>query len=247
MAMDREHRVIHSYGRRAARLTPAQSRAYYHPTPHQRKYRISAPRHIESLCAHNPYSLIVEIGSGMGEATIANARQHAHYTYLAIEVYRAGIAKLLWAIDRYSLDNLFVYEGDVAPLLHGILPPASLLGLHIFFPDPWPKTRHHKRRLLNACTCRQLRALLLPRGYCAIATDHGDYAAQIAAACKSAGMTPMHLIGAAYYRAWRAETAYEQKARRSSSPIYEMLFYNECANPARSDTVIKNIHAPPKI
>ena len=122
--------------------------------------------------------VVLEIGSGMGDATVAMAAADSGRDYLAVEVHTPGIANLLAVIERRALTNVRVARGDAIDLLH-CLPDASLDAIHVFFPDPWPKARHHKRRLIQPAHVALLRSRLAPGGTLHCATDWADYAQQM--------------------------------------------------------------------
>ncbi|NLU83710.1 tRNA (guanosine(46)-N7)-methyltransferase TrmB [Rhodococcus sp. HNM0569] len=126
--------------------------------------------------------LILEIGSGTGTATAAMAKAEPHVNLLAVEVYRPGIAQLLQQIEREDIRNIRILRGDAVDVLENMLPPASLTGVRVFFPDPWPKARHHKRRLLQPATFALIADRLKERGVLHVATDHAEYAEAIAEA-----------------------------------------------------------------
>ncbi|MBA0046423.1 tRNA (guanosine(46)-N7)-methyltransferase TrmB [Mycobacteroides sp. LB1] len=124
--------------------------------------------------------LILEIGCGTGTSTAAMALEEPQFDVLAVEVYRKGLAQLLSAIDREGIENVRLIRGDALDVLEHLLPSGSLTAARVFFPDPWPKTRHHKRRLLQAGTVALLSDRLRPGGTLHVATDHADYAEHIA-------------------------------------------------------------------
>lgn len=124
--------------------------------------------------------LILEIGCGTGTSTVAMAAQEPDLDVIAVEVYRRGLAQLLNGIDREGLTNVRLVRGDGVDVLEHMLPSASLTGVRVFFPDPWPKVRHHKRRLLQAGTVALIADRLRPGGILHAATDHAGYAEQIA-------------------------------------------------------------------
>jgi tRNA (guanine-N7-)-methyltransferase len=121
--------------------------------------------------------VVLEIGSGMGEATAAMAAADPARDYLAVEVHKPGVANLLALVDHAGLANVRVAEGDALDLVRARLSPDSLSAIHVFFPDPWPKPRHHKRRLVSATTIALLRSRLVAGGSLRCATDHVEYAA----------------------------------------------------------------------
>ena len=123
--------------------------------------------------------LVLEIGSGMGETTAAIAQEHPQTDYIAVEVHGPGVGSLLKRIDALGLSNLRVIRHDAVEVLENMIADASLAGLHLFFPDPWPKKRHHKRRLVQAPFAALAARKLAPGGYLHAATDWPEYAAQI--------------------------------------------------------------------
>lgn len=124
--------------------------------------------------------VVLEIGSGTGTAALAMAAREPHIDLVAVEVYRPGIAQTVQGIERTGVTNLRILRGDAADVLENMVAPASLTGVRVFFPDPWPKARHHKRRLLSAATFALVADRLRPGGVLHVATDHADYAEWIA-------------------------------------------------------------------
>src|SRR3954454_361420 len=122
---------------------------------------------------------VLEIGFGMGDATAAMAAADPGRDYLAVEVHTPGIGNLLALVDDLGLRNVRVAHGDAMELAHR-LAPGTLDAIHVFFPDPWPKARHHKRRLVSPGNVTMLRQLLRPGGLWHCATDWPDYAATMA-------------------------------------------------------------------
>ncbi len=122
--------------------------------------------------------LVVEIGSGMGEVTTAMAAAQPEVDIVAVEVHRAGVAALLQRLDAAHLTNVRVVEGDAVALLGDVIAPSSLTEVRVFFPDPWPKARHAKRRLLSPAFARLVASRLVPGGRLHVATDWPAYAAQ---------------------------------------------------------------------
>ncbi len=120
--------------------------------------------------------LIVEIGSGTGTSTAAMAAAEPDVDVIAVEVYQPGLAQLLGMVLREGLENVRMIRGDGVDVLTNMIAPASLTGVRVFFPDPWPKARHHKRRLLQSGTFELIASRLAPGGVLHVATDHADYA-----------------------------------------------------------------------
>ena len=124
--------------------------------------------------------VVLEIGSGTGISTLAMAKAEPHIDVVAVEVYRRGLAQLLSAIAREGVPNIRLVRGDGVDVLEHMFGPESLAGVRVFFPDPWPKARHHKRRLLQPDTIALIADRLRPGGVLHAATDHARYAEQIA-------------------------------------------------------------------
>lgn len=168
--------------------------------------------------------LVLEIGSGMGDATAAMAAADPARDYLAAEVHTPGVADLLSLIEAGGLTNLRVAHGDALELLRDRLPPASLDAIHAFFPDPWPKSRHHKRRLFQPAHVALLRSRLVPGGALRTATDWPDYARAI----RDALTADPELVNG--YGGWaprppdRPQTGYEQRARTAGREVFELVF-----------------------
>ena len=172
------NREIRSYVLRQGRITPSQQRALDALLP---KFGISFSQGF--LNAQEIFGrsapVVLEIGSGMGETTAAIAQAHPENDYLAVEVHGPGVGSLLKKIEALGLANLRVVRHDAVEVLERMIPDASLAGIHLFFPDPWPKKRHHKRRLVQPPFAALVARKLAPGGYLHAATDWPEYAAQI--------------------------------------------------------------------
>ncbi|MGI9162888.1 MAG: tRNA (guanosine(46)-N7)-methyltransferase TrmB [Mycobacterium sp.] len=174
--------------------------------------------------------LILEIGCGTGTSTLAMAQAEPDLDVIAVEVYRRGLAQLLSAIDRSSEDahpvtNIRIIRGDGTDVLEHLLTPASLTGIRVFFPDPWPKARHHKRRLIQPPTVALMADRLRPGGVLHAATDHADYAEQIAEVGDAEPLLrraepdePLPISTA------RPTTKYETKAHHAGSAVTEFIW-----------------------
>ena len=136
------NRPIRSYVLRQGRTTPAQKRALEELYP---KYGI--PFSNEKIASPRP--LVLEIGSGMGDTTAEIAAAHPEVDFVAVEVHGPGVGSLLKQIDAGELKNLRVIRHDAIEVLENMVADASLAAIHLFFPDPWPKKRHHKRRMVQ--------------------------------------------------------------------------------------------------
>ena len=120
--------------------------------------------------------VVMEIGFGMGEATALIARDFPDTGFFAVDVHRPGVGKLFSLIKEHQLQNLRVIQGDAHLVMHDMFADASLDGVHLFFPDPWPKKRHNKRRIVNENFLQQVACKLKPGGFLHIATDWVPYA-----------------------------------------------------------------------
>lgn len=167
--------------------------------------------------------LIVEIGSGTGTATSAMAKAEPENNLVAVEVYRPGLAQLLAQVERESIPNIRVLRGDAMDVLENMIGPESLTGVRVFFPDPWPKARHHKRRLLQAPTFALIANRLKPGGVLHVATDHAEYAEAIAEAGDAEPLlTSLDWESPMTHE--RPVTKFEDKAHQVGRPITELIW-----------------------
>jgi tRNA (guanine-N7-)-methyltransferase len=152
--------------------------------------------------------VIVEIGFGMGDATAEIAKAHPENGYIAIEVHPPGIGKLLSLIEEHELTNVYIIEGDAIEILQTMFADHSINGFHLFFPDPWPKLKHNKRRIVNAEFLALIHQKLINGGYINIATDWVPYAEWI----KDAFANSVQFTGGEVLRPdWRPYTKFEGK------------------------------------
>lgn len=169
--------------------------------------------------------LVLEIGCGNGASTIAMAQAEPDVDVVAVDVYRRGLAQLLSAIDREHVTNIRLVRGDAIDVLEHLLPPGCLTGVRVFFPDPWPKARHHKRRLIQAPTVALIADRLRPGGILHAATDDPGYVEQIAEAGDAHPSLRRAALGARLpISVHRPTTKYETKARRAGSPVTELVW-----------------------
>jgi tRNA (guanine-N7-)-methyltransferase len=165
------NRPIRSFVLRQGRTTPAQQRALDALLP---KYGIAFPQLIVSA-----KPLVLEIGSGMGETTYEIAKAHPEIEFVAIEVHGPGVGSLLNKIHHETIQNLRIVRHDAVEVLERMVTDGSLAALHLFFPDPWPKKRHHKRRLVQPAFASLVGEKLAAGGILHAATDVPDYAEHI--------------------------------------------------------------------
>ncbi|MDB5868302.1 MAG: tRNA ((7)-)-methyltransferase [Polaromonas sp.] len=171
-------RAIRSFVRRTGRTTVGQSKAFADVGPKFLLPYAAAPMDFAAVYARTAPT-ILEIGFGMGEATAHIAGLMPEKNFLCCEVHTPGVGALLKRIDEQNLGNIRILQHDAVEVIDHMLPLGSLDGVHIFFPDPWHKTKHNKRRLIQAPLIAKLAARLKPGGYLHCATDWQPYAEQI--------------------------------------------------------------------
>lgn len=170
-------------------------------------------------------SSILEIGFGMGETTAQMAQAHPDWNMLGVEVYRAGVGALLAKIEQHALSNIRIIEHDAVDVIDHMIADASLDAVHIYFPDPWPKKRHHKRRLIQPEFIARLANKLKREGILHLATDWPDYADQMLAVCSHEPMLANHAgSGFAPRPAWRPLTKFEARGMRLGHPVVDLIF-----------------------
>jgi tRNA (guanine-N7-)-methyltransferase len=169
----------------------------------------------------------LEIGPGMGETTAALAEAEPEVDYLAVDVYQPGLAQLMMRAEAAGLENLRLLRGDAVVLLEEHLPPASLSCVRIFYPDPWPKKKHHKRRLVQPSLVSVVASRLVPGGTLHLATDWAHYAEHMLEVCSAEPLLRNRHDGWAPRPAWRPLTKFESRAeeegRVSRDLIYERI------------------------
>ncbi len=163
--------------------------------------------------------VVLEVGSGHGAAAIAYAAAHPGTDVLAVEVHVPGVARMLAAAEAAGVPNLWVEQGDAVPLLRERVSPRSLTAVHLFFPDPWPKKRHAKRRFVQQHTLDLLASRLRPAGRVLIATDHARYAAHIRGELRAHGRWD---VVEGERPAWRPSDGFEDKGRAAGRAISEL-------------------------
>ncbi|MFT3742603.1 MAG: tRNA (guanosine(46)-N7)-methyltransferase TrmB [Gammaproteobacteria bacterium] len=164
--------------------------------------------------------VIVEIGFGMGDSLLMMAQQHPDVDFIGVEVYRPGIGALISKLHSAQVSNVRILEGDAAVLIPQRITEHSLAGIHIFFPDPWPKKRHHKRRLVQAPLIAMLQTRLQARGHIHLATDWANYAEQMQMVLSQAP----DLVAAPPGTGMRVATKYEKRGERLGHKIYDFVF-----------------------
>ena len=217
-----EHR-IRSFVTRAGRLSTAQARAIEQVGP-----RFCIPYQKAAIDARAAFGrtapTIFEIGFGMGEMTAAIATGMPEKNFIAVEVHTPGVGSLLKQIGEQGLQNLRLLQHDAVEVLTHMIAPASLDGVHVFFPDPWHKARHNKRRLIQPPLVELLCSRLVPGGYLHCATDWQDYAEQMLAVM---GAEPALVNTADSYAprpAYRPVTKFENRGLRLGHGVWDLVF-----------------------
>jgi tRNA (guanine-N7-)-methyltransferase len=215
------NRPIRSYVLRQSRTTSAQQRALEELLP---RYGIAFPDRISP----SGRPLVLEIGSGMGESTVAIAKAHPEADFIAVEVHGPGVGSLLNRLHQEKLSNLRVIRHDAMEVLAHMIADGSLAAIHLFFPDPWPKKRHHKRRLVQPEFAALAARKLCPGGILHAATDWPDYAEQIAAVLSTHADFEPSKDGFVS----RPVTKFESRGQRLGHPIRDLYFRRREKAPA---------------
>ncbi|MDR0487354.1 MAG: tRNA (guanosine(46)-N7)-methyltransferase TrmB [Treponema sp.] len=215
--------MVKSYAPRLGRFTDAQRKAY---GTLAEKYVIPFSEEHLDFCEvfGNSAGVTAEIGFGKGTATAEIAQANPHRNYLGIEVHRPGIGRLLWEIEKRSLVNIRIVEHDAVEVTEKMIPPCSLEAVHIFFPDPWPKKRHRKRRLVQHPFTEILAHRLKAGGYLYMVTDWEDYALHALEELGAAAALFNIYESFAPPQDWRPVTKFEQKALAAGRPVRELFF-----------------------
>jgi len=167
---------------------------------------------------------VLEIGFGMGETTAAIAQAHPERDFLGIEVHGPGVGALLQKIEQQRLANVRVVRHDAVAVVETMIPERSLAGIHVFFPDPWPKKRHHKRRLLSAAFVHALARRLAPGGYLHVATDWEDYAHEILATLATETLLVNTAPDFCPRPSYRPQTKFETRGLRLGHGVWDLVF-----------------------
>jgi tRNA (guanine-N7-)-methyltransferase len=222
---------VKTYVLRQARMTKHQREAYERLSQLYCIPLADEPLEFADYFPSPDAPLILEIGFGMGETTADLAERNPDTNFLGVEVHKPGVGKLLGQIEKRGLENLRIVHGDVIPVLKRMAPEGSFDGCHIFFPDPWPKKRHHKRRLIQSGFARLVAPKLREGAYLYVVTDWGDYAEQILDVLEQTPGLENPYGGFAPERSWRPMTAFETKGRAQSHDIYEVYVVRRAQAP----------------
>jgi tRNA (guanine-N7-)-methyltransferase len=217
------HPPIRSYVLRQGRYSPAQQRAFAELMPRYGVPYRHAPLDYAALFGRAA-PVVAEIGFGMGETTARIAAENPGNDYLAIEVHAPGVGSLLRQIGAGALSNIRIVQHDAVDVLRDMVPPDSLAAMHIFFPDPWPKKRHHKRRLLQPDFVELAASRLAPGGVLHVATDWQEYAEQVLEVLSASARLRNSAAGFAPRPAHRPETKFESRGRALGHGVWDLLF-----------------------
>ncbi len=219
-----QSRSVHSFVLRQGRMTKAQKHALNH---YFSLYVQPLTRHVldtEKMFGRKA-PLIIEIGFGMGQALLTMAAAYPEQNYLGIEVHRPGVGSLLAGLTTQQINNVRVFNEDAVLVLNQSIAKASVSAVYIFFPDPWPKKRHHKRRLIQPHFIQLVHSRLLLGGLLHLATDCRAYADQMLAMLSG----PLWVNQAGPYQfhprpRYRPLTKFEQRGQKQGHQIYDLLF-----------------------
>lgn len=208
-------------------MSPAQTRAYDSLGPRfMVPFALDSPIDFGRLFGRDAPT-IVEIGFGMGESTAAIAAMLPEKNFIGIEVHTPGVGALLKLVGERELTNLYIIQHDAVDVLKHMIPDRSLAGVHIFFPDPWPKKRHHKRRLIQPTLVTLLVQKLAADGYIHLATDWQDYAQHILAVLEAAPGLKNSARDFAPRPAYRGTSGFERKGLAKGHHVWDLVFHRE--------------------
>lgn len=223
MTQETHHRPIRSFVLRQGRISPAQQRALDTLLPVWGIPYNESPLDLDQVFGRTAPK-ILEIGFGMGETTAQIAAGNPNNDYLALEVHSPGVGSLLNQIEQRGLRNLRLMQHDAVEVLQHMIPPNQLDGVHIFFPDPWHKKRHNKRRLIQPAFVHLLASRLKSGGYLHVATDWQDYAEQVLEVLSSEPQLTNTAADYAPRPDYRPLTKFEQRGLRLGHGVWDIIF-----------------------
>lgn len=217
-----EHR-IRSFVTRAGRLSNAQARAIEEFGPKFMVPYAKAPLDTQQAFGRKA-PVILEIGFGMGQTTAHIAKAMPEKDFIGVEVHTPGVGSLLKLIGEEGITNLRVIQHDAVEVLDHMIADGSLAGVHVFFPDPWHKARHNKRRLIQSPFVRKLCDKLAPGGYIHLATDWEDYAVQMLEVLSAEPLLQNTAEGYAPQPAYRPLTKFENRGLKLGHGVWDLVF-----------------------
>ena len=225
MSEDKQHRRIRSYVLRTGRMTPGQERAFEENWARWGLEHADGPLDFDR-CFGRPGPRVLEIGFGMGQSLVTMAAAAPEKNFIGIEVHKPGVGRLLHSMVDEDVDNIRVYCHDAVEVLRDCIADASLDTVQIFFPDPWHKKRHHKRRLIQPSFVEHLVTKLKPGGVIHLATDWENYAEQMMEVLSATGGISNTCPAGEY--APRPEhrplTKFELRGERLGHGVWDLLF-----------------------
>ncbi len=224
----RRHRPVRSFVLREGRLTPGQQRALECLWP---DYGIDRPASGEGIDWRQAFGrdapLWLEIGFGNGDALRQIAALHRQINCLGIEVHRPGVGHLLQGLAQDGLTNVRVLRADAAEVLREHVADATFERVLVFFPDPWPKKRHHKRRLIQPSVAAELARVLAPGGHLHLATDWPDYAEHMHAVLEAEPRFANAADGWAERPAYRPRTRFEARGEGKGHAVFDLIYQRQ--------------------
>jgi tRNA (guanine-N7-)-methyltransferase len=222
----RRLRSVVSYVKRGGRMTVGQQRAWDELWPDVGRTVGELPDGKLDFGAWfgREAPVLVEIGSGMGETTSQLAAAAPELNYVAVEVYDPGLGQLMLRAEKLGVENLRLLHGDAVVLLTEHVEPGSLHGVRLFFPDPWPKKKHHKRRIVSPSFAALVASRLAPGGTFHLATDWENYAEQMLEVCSAEPALKNRYDGWAPRPQWRPVTKFEQRADVEGRVSHDLIF-----------------------
>ncbi|OJF77602.1 MAG: tRNA (guanosine(46)-N7)-methyltransferase TrmB [Treponema sp. CETP13] len=220
---DSFYRKVQTFVLRKGRMTEGQQRDYETLSGSWCLPFNNLPLNYNSVF-DNTNEVTIEIGFGMGHATADLAEKNPDKNYLGLEVHTPGVGRLLGEIRKRQLHNLFIIEHDALEVLQVMIPDNSVQAFHIFFPDPWPKKKHHKRRLMQRNNIDLIVKKLAPGGYLYFVTDWLEYAESTLELLENTANLKNKYQGFAEKQSWRPQTKFERKGLEAERPITELMF-----------------------
>jgi tRNA (guanine-N7-)-methyltransferase len=219
----RQDTHIRSFVLRQGRVSNAQQRYYDDGLPRWGIPYAAATLDYAAVFGRSAPT-IMEIGCGMGETTATIAAARPENNFIGIEVHTPGVGSLLKEIAVRELGNLRVIQHDAVEIVRDMIAPGSLAGIHVFFPDPWPKKRHHKRRLLQPPFVHELALRLAPGGYIHCATDWEEYGQQMLEVLSGEALLENTAAQFAPRPDYRPLTKFEQRGLRLGHGVWDVVF-----------------------
>ncbi len=226
---DLKNRHIRSYVLRQGRVSVAQQRAIDNLQPRYGIPYVARPLDLAQTFRRTA-PVILEIGFGMGDSTATIAQAHPENDYLALEVHTPGVGNLLKVIDAEQLRNIRIMQHDAVEVLRDMIGDDTLDGVHIFFPDPWHKARHNKRRLIQSPFIAQLVKKLKPGGYIHVATDWQDYAEQVLTVLSAEPLLQNTAADYAPRPSYRPLTKFELRGLKLGHGVWDLVFRKKPIN-----------------